>query len=125
MRLSKYFLLLAVITTAAVFYVSQQVEATKLGYQISVQQLALDEMLDQRQMLLYNVCNLKSPENLQQNFSKKSKTPGDFQILANKQIIILTSAKENSSRIKTAKRPVAKLLDFFGITSLAEAKTQD
>ena len=101
-------------TMAAILYVSQQVEATKIGYQINQQQLILNDTLDQRQMLLYNVYNLKSPENLQQSFYKNSERPAEYQILGNKQIIILSNRKEKG-------RPRS----FFGITSLAEAKTQE
>lgn len=114
MKLYKFFVLLAIFTVAAIFYVSQQIEATKLGYQINAQQFALDELLDQRQMLLYNVYNLKSPENLQDVMCKKFKNSDDFQILGNKQIIVLTDRKEKLNPPR-----------FFGITSTAEAKTQD
>lgn len=112
MKLSKFFIILIIGTFAAVLYVRQQVEATKLGYQINAQQRALDQMLDQRQILLYNVYNLKSPENLQESLCKKSKESEDFKILADRQIIILGKKQEPRH-------------NFFGITSLAEAKTQD
>lgn len=124
--MSKFFILLTVCTAAALLYVSQQVEATKLGYQINQQQSALNEILDQRQMLLYNVYNQKSPENLQESFNKNSKKPGDFQILGNKQIIILTNnANKTNSQIRTAKKSASSLARIFRFTSLAEAKTQD
>lgn len=115
-NLSKFFIALLVCTMAAVLYVSQQVEATKLGYQINAQQAAMEEMLDQRQMLLYNVYHQKSPEKLQENFAKKSGKPEDYRIFGNKQIIILSGAevtKKNSSA------------RFFGLSSLAQAQTQD
>jgi hypothetical protein len=119
-------MLLVACTAAALLFVSQQIESTKIGYQINQQQLALNEVLDQRQMLLYNVCYQKSPENLQQSFNKSSKKPGDFQILANRQIIILTSnTKQTNNQIRTAKKSASSLTNFFGLTSLAEAKTQD
>lgn len=112
MKLSKFFIILIIGTFAALIYVRQQVEATKIGYQINAQQRALDQMLDQRQILLYNVCNLKSPENLQESLCKKSNSKEDFKILADRQIIILGKKQEPKH-------------NFFGITSLAEAKMQD
>lgn len=123
MRLSKFFMILIAGTMVAILYVGQQVEATKLGYQINQQQVVMDEMLDQRQMLLYNVYNLKSPENLQQSFSKKYKKSDEFEIAGNKQIMVLSGAKagKNASVKKTAPR----LANIFGFTSLAEAKTQE
>jgi len=125
MRLSKFFIILIVCTMAAMLYVRQQVEATKLGYEINSQQVALDEMLDQRQMLLYNVYNLKSPENLQESFAKKYKKPGEFKIAGNKQIVVLSGANQNNKNIQQAKKNAPRLANFFGLTSLAEAKTQD
>lgn len=115
MRLSRFFILLIIFTMAGLLYVRQETRATKIGYQINEQQLALSDTLDQRQKLLYNAYNLKSPDNLQESFYQKSEKSGDFQILGNKQIIILTN---------TTKKSGPKLARFFGITSLAEAKTQ-
>ena len=122
MRLPKFLFLLIFITIGAIFYVSQQVEAVKVGYQINAQQLALSDALDQRQMLLYNVCNLKSPENLQESFCKESQ---DYRILGNKQIIVLTNTQEKQRRIQTVKKPLPRWLAMFGITSVAEARTQE
>ena len=113
MKLSKFFIILAICTMSAILYVRQQVEATKLGYEINTQRTALDDMLDQRQVLLYNAYNLKSPENLQQSFMKKSKQSEEFKIVNKKQIIVLSGAKETKSK------------NLFGITSLAEARTAD
>jgi len=113
MRLKKFFIILLLCTLSAILYVRQQVESTKLGYEINAQETALDDMLDQRQMLLYNGYNLKSPENLQQSFTKKSKKQDEFKIVNNKQIVVLSGVKETKSK------------NLFGITSLAEAKTQD
>jgi len=123
MKLSKFFILLVVSTMAAIFYVTQQVEATKIGYQINAQQLALSDTLDQRQMLLYNVCNLKSPENLQESFYKNSKKPEDFKILNKNHIIVL--ANNQKQRSQTADSVTSKLGNILGINSLAEAKTQE
>ena len=83
----------------------------------------LDEMLDQKQMLLYNVYNLKSPENLQESFAKKYKESGDFKIANNRQIIVLSGAGASANQ-RTVK-PASILANIFGFTSLAEAKTQD
>ncbi len=122
MKLSKFFILLLISTLAAIFYVKQQVEATKIGYQINAQQLALSDTLDQRQMLLYNVYNLKSPEILQESFSKKSKTPDDFKILDNKQIILLANNAQKHKRFQATEKVASKLGNMLGINSLAEAK---
>ena len=123
MRLPKFFTILIICTMAAILYVRQQVEATKLGYQINKQQAAMDEMLDQRQMLLYNVYNLKSPENLQESFFRSYKKSGEFKIAGNRQIVVLSGAKTGSNSVIRKSAP--KLANIFGFTSLAEAKTQD
>jgi len=123
MKLSKFFMILIICTMAAMFYVRQQVESTKLGYQINQQQFLLDEMLDQKQMLLYNVYNLKSPENLRESFAKKYKESDDFKIVGNRQIIVLSGVGAAANQ-RTAK-PAFRLANIFGFTSLAEAKTQD
>jgi len=124
MKLSKFFILLVVSTMAAIFYVTQQVEATKIGYQINAQQLALSDTLDQRQMLLYNVYNLKSPENLQESFYKKSKKPEDFKILNKNHIIVLANSNQKQ-RPQASDSVTSKLGNILGINSLAEAKTQE
>lgn len=123
MRMSKFFTILIICTMAAILYVRQQVEATKLGYQINQQQATMDEMLDQRQMLLYNVYNLKSPENLQESFSKNYKKSDEFKIAGNRQIMVLSGAKAGSNAV--VKKSAPRLANIFGFTSLAEAKTQD
>ncbi|OIO81693.1 MAG: hypothetical protein COZ98_06120 [Candidatus Omnitrophica bacterium CG_4_8_14_3_um_filter_43_15] len=124
MKISKFFIILTISTLAAIMYVSQQVEATKLGYQINQQQAVLEDMLDQRQMLLYNVYNLKSPENLQQSFAKNSTPADEFKIASSKQIAVLSNLK--AGYIKERPRNTAStFFGVFGLTSLAEAKTQD
>lgn len=117
MKLSRFLALLAVSTVAALLYVGQQVEAVKIGYQINQQQSTLSDVLDQRQMLLYNICNQKSPENLQESFSKKSDKTQDFQIVDNKRIVVLSGAKKNKHT-----QLAHSWTSFFKIVSLAEAK---
>ena len=120
MKLSRFVVSLVTGTIAALIYVSQQVETVKIGYEINSQQAVLDRALDQRQMLLYNVCSLKSPENLKDVFANNSK---EFQVLGNKQIMFLSGAEEKTKRIRTAKKNKPAWLAIFGLTSLAEANT--
>ncbi len=122
MRLSKFITILITITIVALLYVKQQVEAVKLGYQINKQQAALADTLDQRQMLLYNLLNQESPQNLQHTLYKKSNNKEDFKMLAGKQVIVLTKSKTKSNSVRAVKKEPSGWTKFFKITSLAEAK---
>ena len=66
MRLFKHITFVAIITLAALIYVHQQVELLKLSYAIDCKEKALKTIIDQREILRYNISNLESPSRLEQ-----------------------------------------------------------
>jgi len=56
---------LVLATSAALFYVNQEVEAVKVGYEIRRQEEARVQALDHARALKYNIARLKAPKNLE------------------------------------------------------------
>ena len=65
MKLSKFIILLTLITITSLFYVHQEIELVKYSYKAQSNQAKLDDLLDQRKNLEYNVIALKVPRNLE------------------------------------------------------------
>jgi hypothetical protein len=71
MRLLRYIISVAILTTAAIMYVHEQIELVKLGYEIDCKDRKIKEMLDQRDILMYNISNLESPSRLESALMSK------------------------------------------------------
>ena len=65
MRLLRSVLPIAIFTIASLMYVHQQVELVKLSYLIEKKEKGLNEVLDRREQLSYNIKNLEAPSRLE------------------------------------------------------------
>ncbi|MCX5680574.1 MAG: hypothetical protein NTZ95_08065 [Candidatus Omnitrophica bacterium] len=65
MRLVKSILPIMIFTVASLMYVHQQVELVKLSYNIEKKEKKLNEVLDRREQLSYNIKNLEAPSRLE------------------------------------------------------------
>ncbi len=65
MRLLRSVLPIAIFTVASLMYVHQQVELVKLSYTIEKKERRLNEVLDRREQLSYNIKNLEAPSRLE------------------------------------------------------------
>ena len=72
MRLFKYVISIVIVTLAALVYVHQQVELVKLSYSIDCKEKALKTIIDQREILRYNISNLESPSRLEKILSSRN-----------------------------------------------------
>ncbi len=59
----------ALVTGASLFYVSQEVEAVKVGYTIRKQEQTKVQYLDRARALKYNIARLKAPNNLERRLT--------------------------------------------------------
>ena len=65
MRLSRSVLPIVIFTVASLMYVHQQVELVKLSYLMEKKEKRLNEALDRREQLSYNIKNLEAPSRLE------------------------------------------------------------
>ena len=71
MRVSRFLIIAALITTLALAYVHQQVELLRMNYTINRNKGDLSVLLDRHSILMYNVNNLQSPLYLEEALSAK------------------------------------------------------
>lgn len=64
-KVFKFMISIAMVTLAALIYVHQQVELVKISYAISTKEMDLEDMLDRRESLGYNIKELESPSRLE------------------------------------------------------------
>lgn len=57
--------IVTLVTAAALFYVSQEIAAVKIGYIIQKQEESKIQSLDRARALRYNVARLKAPNNME------------------------------------------------------------
>lgn len=61
----RFAVILACITLASLFYVYEEVEAVRVGYQIRLLEERKTQFLDRARALQYNIARLKAPHNLE------------------------------------------------------------
>lgn len=61
MKVSKFLLLVFVVTSSAIVYVWQNIHQIELSYQILEREKVINNLIDQNCILKYNVTQLKSP----------------------------------------------------------------
>lgn len=71
MKLSRFIFLVFMITATTFLYTHQNIEATKLSYEINKRKPILNKLLDQRKELEYNVAKLKAPTYLELQLAKE------------------------------------------------------
>ena len=72
MRLLRSILPIAIFTVASLMYVHQQVELVKMSYLIEKKERGLNEVLDRREQLSYNIKNLEAPSRLESALMAKN-----------------------------------------------------
>ena len=65
----RFLAIVVLATSAALFYVSQEVEAVKVGYTIRKQEETRTQYLDRARALKYNIARLKAPNNMERRLS--------------------------------------------------------
>ncbi len=83
--MKRFALMLILSTLTGLFYVYEEVEAVKIGYQIRQQEQVKSLSLDRSRALKYNIAQLKSPETLERRLETQSirlQAPKSWQTLA-------------------------------------------
>ncbi|MFH1791593.1 MAG: hypothetical protein ABH885_06400 [Candidatus Omnitrophota bacterium] len=68
-RLKKFFIYTITGTIMTFLYAHQNIETTRLGYDVSRNELALERFIDQHRQLVYNLNRLESPTGLSERLS--------------------------------------------------------
>ncbi len=116
----KFLTILAVGTLASLGYVSQEVEAVKIGYTIRKQEESRTLLLDHARQLKYNIARLEAPNTLEKRLTAQKinlQSPKSWQTLVISQT---EGRKQAATRSFLAQPPILSKL-FMG-TAQAEAK---
>ena len=122
LRLHRFFMAAIMLTACTLIYVHQNIEITKIGYNINDKQKVLSYFLDQQKRLVYNLNQLQSPSALNERLYAES-----IELVeTDSSNIYYAGVKEE---IKIAKRGrgqgriIDRILDTF--TEKAEAKVSE
>ena len=116
--MKRFLATLVIGTIAALTYVSQEVEAVKIGYTIRKQEETKTLLLDRARALNYNISRLKAPATLEKRLSAQKislQSPKSWQTL-----VISPAQHSTQTRSFLAQPPM--LAKFFVGTAQAEAK---
>ena len=116
----KFLAILALATTASLGFVSQEVEAVKIGYTIRKQEETRTLLLDRARALKYNIARLEAPNTLEKRLTAQKinlQSPKSWQTLV---ISGSGGQKQAATRSFLAQPPI--LSKFFVGTAQAEAK---
>jgi hypothetical protein len=116
--MKRFVAMLALGTLAGLTYVSQEVEAVKIGYTIRKQMETKTLFLDRTRALKYNIARLKAPGTLEKRLTAQNITlqsPKSWQTL----VISPNGARREAARSMAGQPMFSKL--FVG-TAQAEAK---
>ena len=67
--MKQFLVAVILVTAAALFYVSQEIEAVKIGYTIRKQEETKTQSIDRARALKYNIARLKAPNNLERRLT--------------------------------------------------------
>ncbi len=115
----RFFAVIAIATTASLLYVSQEVEAVKIGYTIRKQEETKTQFLDRGRALKYNIAKLKAPNTLEKRLTAQKislQSPKSWQTL-----VISSGAQKRASEPSLLSQPPILSKIFMG-TARAEAK---
>ena len=115
----RFITMLALGTFAALLYVSQEVEAVKIGYTIRKQEETRTLLLDRARALKYNIARLKAPATLEKRLSAQKinlQAPSSWQTL----VMPPTSTRQGMTARSLMGQPI--LTKLFVGTAQAEAK---
>ena len=121
MSISRFLTTVLTVTLVSLFYVHQQIELVKKSYSINANERLLNELLDQRRLLEYNVSALKAPFNLEDKLEAC-----DVKLVLPEcwQVVRVASPRAENEKISEG-RPVDRLnpiLKYFTFSRVAQAK---
>ncbi len=118
--MKRFFVMLALGTIASLGYVSQEVEAVKIGYTIRKQEETKVLFLDRARALKYNIARLKAPNTLEKRLTAQKIS---LQAPKSWQTLVMSSGKANTraSEPSLFSQPPILTRLFMG-TAQAEAK---
>lgn len=116
----KFLAMLALATTASLGYVSQEVEAVKVGYTIRKQEETKTLLLDRARALKYNIARLKAPNTLEKRLTAQKialQSPKSWQTL-----VISQGQRQKQAASHSMLMQPSILSKLFVGTAQAEAK---
>ena len=118
--MKRFLTMVALITIASLGYVSQEVEAVKIGYTIRKQEETRTLFLDRARALKYNIARLKAPNTLEKRLTAQKIS---LQAPKSWQTLVMSSGKTNQrvSEPSLFSQPQILTRLFMG-TAQAEAK---
>lgn len=124
MRILRAILPIAIFTAASLMYVHQQVELVKLSYNIEKKEKKLNEELDRKEQLSYNIKNLEAPSRLESALLAKNiditfPRKGNVLKMARSYVVTDRGLSGIRSRVLEKRFNIFGFLDIF--TSKAEA----
>lgn len=123
MSVKRFSIGISLVTILCLVYIQQQTAIIGLAYEGKKKQDLLNELLDQKDVLAYNIDVLESLPNIQTNLLSKQ---GDFEIAKEYKIVRLNDLPDKNQKLNIQK--VATRLLSFRIPWLerqAEAKTAE
>jgi hypothetical protein len=119
MRLSKFILLISLVTIFALLYVYQQTEILRLAYTAQKKTAIFEDLLDKNSVLRYNLGRSVSLVRIGSRVSEHA----DFQMPDTYQLVRLLTTEEVSSATTRALNKESIASRIFGIKRQAEANT--
>jgi hypothetical protein len=117
MKLKKFLLIIFIFTTCAIYYINQQTQILLISYQLEKNQTTYAYLLDRHEVLLYNVAEFKSPQNLQERLLAQRIR---MQLPAQEQVVKIVKVE---TKPETVARESGR--GFFGVlTSQTQAQAQ-
>ena len=118
MKLHRFFSFLLIITVISLLYVQMQVEIVKLAYEGRAKESRLKDLLDDRSLLVYNINNLESANNLGQKFLCSQ---DDLQFADRSQIASLKLPAKGNVTLAQSSSNTNFFINLFSLRSQAEA----
>ena len=118
MKLHRFFSFLLIITVISLLYVQMQVEIVKLAYEGRAKESRLKDLLDDRSLLVYNINNLESANNLGQKFLCSQ---DDLQFADRSQIASLKLPAKGNVSLAQSSSNTNFFINLFSLRSQAEA----
>lgn len=116
--MKKFLFGIVVMTLFALFYVHQEVELLKIGYELRSREKLKTELLDQKDILTYNILALKAPSRLESVLSFKG---ADYRMPERWEVVAFNSPGKGRVTAPIERRGF--IADLFSLKREAEAKT--
>ena len=123
MQLSRYFLVLLIITCVGIGYSHQQFVHIRANYNIKHYENEISQLLDRNKKLMYNITTLESPANLEMTLKANGM---DYDMPRRWAVVKRSKSKPSYELAKAAERRSVvfkKFLNFIAVK--AEAQTLD